>query len=86
MLRIRACVECIHSGMCVRVASVGKHVLQISSVSKAHRTLGVDASVFERRVSGDTRFCCSAQCAGSVPLGGSFLSLSPRVKNTRRVE
>ena len=28
---------------------------------KAHRTLRVQGSVFERRVSGDTRFCCSAR-------------------------
>ena len=49
-------------------------------------TLGVQVSVFERRVSGDTRFCCSAQCAGFVPLGSSFLSLLLRVRNTRRVE
>ena len=55
-------------------------------LSKTHRTLCVQASVFERRVSDDTRFCCSAQCAGSVPLGSSFLSLPPGVRNTRRVE
>ena len=53
---------------------------------KAHRTLGVQASVFEQCVSGDTRVICSAQCAGFVPLGSSFLSLLLRVRNTRRVE
>ena len=64
-----------------QVSSSGCYML-----SKAHRTLSVRASGFERRVSGDTRFRCSAQCAGSVPLGSSFLPLPPGVRNTRRVE
>ena len=58
----------------------------VEPVLKAHRTLSVQASVFERRVRGDTRFYCSAQCAGFVPLGSSFLSLPPGVRITRRVE
>ena len=37
---------------------------EILRMAKAHRTLGVQASVFKRRVSGDTNFCCSAQCGG----------------------
>ena len=41
-------------------------------IGKVHHTLSVQASVFERRVSGDKRFCYSAQCAGFVPLGRSF--------------
>ena len=42
---------------------------------------------FQARVSGDTRFCCSAQCAGfSVPFGSSFLSLLLRIRNIYRVE
>ena len=44
---------------------------------KAHRRLCVEASVFELRVSGATRFCCSNQCAVFLPLGSSFESLSP---------
>ena len=54
--------------------------------SKAHRTLGVQTSIFERRVSGDTRFCSSAQCTGFVLLGSSLSSLLLHLRNTRRVE
>ena len=54
--------------------------------TKAHRTLSVKASVSEWRISGNTRFCCSTQCAGSVPLGSSFSSLPPGIRNTCHVE
>ena len=55
-----------------------------ASRAKAHRTLGVEASVFERRGSGNTRFYCSAQCAGFVPLGSSAHSnLCRLVSETR---
>ena len=53
---------------------------------KALSTLGVEALVFERCVSGDTRFCCSAQCAEFVALGGAFEPSSSRVRNIRRLE
>ena len=53
---------------------------------EAHRTLSVQVSGFVRRVSDDTRFCCSAQWAGSVLLGSSLLSLPPGVRITRRVK
>ena len=52
----------------------------------AHRTLSTQASFFERPVSGDTRFCCSAQCAGSLTLGSSVLFLPPGLRITRRVD
>ena len=40
------------------------HVPSSGYSPKANRTLRVEASSFEKRVSGDTRFCRFAQCAG----------------------
>ena len=51
-----------------------------------HCTLGIKASVFERHVSSDTRFCCFAQCAEFVLLGSSFQASLPGVRNTQHAQ
>ena len=62
------------------------YVIIQETAPRAHCTLGIKVSVFEQCVSSNARFCCSAQCVGFVVLRGSFIPLSPSVRNIKHVE